>query len=88
MKEGCEAEVGDKGLVGLGIEAGGDMSFIVIASSDPFDCAGLLKGDLDGVPFSGLIPADRSLTIYRHNVHRLPAFVVYGFFSRFIHCGL
>jgi hypothetical protein len=32
------------------------VSFVVIASSCPFDSAGLLKGDLGGIPFAELVP--------------------------------
>jgi hypothetical protein len=52
-------------------ELGGDVSFVVIALSCSFDCTGLPKGDLDGIPFAGLVPLVGALAIWSKDPHEL-----------------
>jgi hypothetical protein len=50
---------------------GGDVSFVVINLSCSFDCAGLPKGDLGGIPFAGLVPLVGALAIWSKDPHEL-----------------
>jgi hypothetical protein len=47
------------------------VSFVVIALSYSFDCAGLPKGDLGSIPFAGLVPLVGALVIWSKDPHEL-----------------